>query len=408
MSQPAMESQSFDPARNPLTIYFRNIAKTKVLSQVEEIDLANRIAELRRTLWYLALDYPPFITGIAELTREILGDDHSPGALLAAMTDAARNLRDRDLRTHRLKYAAARQHLSVALADCDLDGLVMDHLLADLGTIQSGGDGPLRMRVKLPPRGSLPFISYVAALRGPHVLLSAAISEFVQANLRLVVTIARRFNRGRLPLQDLVQEGNLGLLKAVTRYDVRKGCRFSTYGAWWIRHAITRALADKARTVRLPVHMCEAQSKVSRVNIRFQAAHGRLATDSELVAETGVSRERLARMQLSVAEQPVSLDDTVMRGSSLTLLDAIEDMTQAPAPELLDHATHMEHLQDVLRALTPFEAEILARRIGMDDQPEMTLKEIGAQYGLSRERIRQLQEQAVGKLREEFRARGLL
>ena len=391
----------------PLGAYFRELADTETMTREQEVVLATRIRELRAGLWRAALNYPPFISGICDLAREVLGEAGCPGDALAAMTLAARKLRDRDLLIHRRGFEAAREALTAALARSDIDGLVIERVLADLLDIEAEQATGLTMKVKLPPRGSLPFLGYVADVKSRHHLLWAARSEFVTANLRLVVTIARRYNRGRMPLQDLVQEGNLGLLKAVDRFDPQKGCRFSTYGTWWIRHAVTRAIADKARTVRLPVHMIYAYSKVLRARRQFETLHGRSPSEAELVAATGVSRERLARMQVSLIEAPVSLDQR-QRGGDLTLLDAIEDQSEPAAPEVLDQALHLQALQELFASLTPFEADILRRRVGLDDSPEMTLKEIGNHYGLSRERIRQLQEQALGKLRDEFRQRGLL
>jgi RNA polymerase primary sigma factor len=323
------------------------------------------------------------------------------------MTIAARKLRDRDLSVHREQYERAREALTHALAGADVDTLVADRMLADLVSIEAGEHRGLSMKVKLPPRGSLPFLSYVHGVRREYQAFWSARVEFVQANLRLVVTIARRYGRGRLSLQDLIQEGNLGLMKAVNRFDPRKGCRFSTYGSWWIRHAITRAIADKGRTVRLPVHMIDAYGKMLKARREFEARHGRPASEAELAETCGVSPERLARMRVSLIETPVSLDQRLPGDTDLTLLDVMAD-TSTPAPEAMDHELRMANLQELFAELLPLEADILRKRMGMDDNAEMTLKEIGRHYDLSRERIRQLQEQALVKLRAEFDRRGLL
>ena len=392
----------------PLAVYFRDIARAEVMSREKECLLAGRIDELRRTLWRAALSYPPFVAGICELGREVLPAASCPSAALDAMIVAARKLRDRDLLIHREQYESCREALTNALAEADIDNLVADRMLADLISIEAGEHRGLSMKVKLPPRGSLPFLTYVHAVRREYQAFWGARAEFVQANLRLVVTIARRYSRGRMSLQDLIQEGNLGLMKAVNRFDPRKGCRFSTYGSWWIRHAVTRALADKGRTVRLPVHMIDAYSKVLRARRQFEARHGRPATETELAETCGVSPERLARMRVSLIEAPVSFDQRLSGDTDLTLLDAMEDTSTPPAPEAMDHELLMENLQELFDKLLPFEADILRKRMGMGDSAEMTLKEIGRHYGLSRERIRQLQEQALAKLRVEFDRRGLL
>jgi RNA polymerase primary sigma factor len=324
------------------------------------------------------------------------------------MKRASRELRDRDLLVHQQAYEAARERLTAELAEADRDGDVSDRVLADLGSVEVGSNEGLSMRVKLPRRGSLPFMSYVAAARRDHHALSLARRAFVAANLRLVVTLARRFNTGRLPLQDLIQEGNCGLMKAVDRFDHRKGFRFSTYASWWIRHAVTRAIADKARTVRLPVHMVEVCNKTTRARREFMALNGRAPTETELAEATGVSLERIRRMNYSLIEHPVSLDQPLAGDGRLTVLDAIEDTSAPAVPELMDNELLLDNLREVLDTLSPMEADILRKRFGGADEQDMTLKEIGAGYSLSRERIRQVQEQALAKLRDEFKRRALL
>ena len=385
-----------DPAThdNPgsLTPYFHDLGALDLMTRDEELAAAVRIASLRQTYWRSILSYPPFIAGICELAREVLPADICPADALGAMHRASRALRDRDLLVHRKAYDTARERLTLALAEADVDGIVSDRVLADLGSVEAGHNEGLSIKVKLPRRGSLPFIAYVTAARANHHALWSVKNAFVKANLRLVVTIARRFNHGRLPLQDLIQEGNIGLLKAVDRFDHRKGFRFSTYGSWWIRHAISRSIADKARAVRLPVHMIDAYNKVCRARRDFETQHGRKPDEAELVTLTGVSAERLQRMNYSLVENPVSLDQPLSGDTGLTLLDAVEDTQTLEAAVIMDHELLMSNLREVFTALSPMEADILRKRMGMGDEQELTLKEIGERYSLSRERIRQLQE----------------
>ncbi|MCB9565674.1 MAG: sigma-70 family RNA polymerase sigma factor [Myxococcales bacterium] len=391
-----------------LTPYFREMATHDVMSRDEELAAAIRIAKLRRTYWASILSYPPFIPGILELARQHLDAKALPQAEIEAMLGASRKLRDRDLVAHQQAFEAARAALAERLAEADVDGVVSERVLADLTAIEAGQGHPLTMNVKLPRKGSRPFLEYVARVRRNNQALWVAKNAFVRANLRLVVTIARRFNHGRMPFQDLIQEGNIGLMKAVDRFDHRKGFRFSTYGSWWIRHAISRAIADKARAVRLPVHMIDAYNKVRKARRAYEAEHGRRPTDAEVAGLTGVSVERISRMRWSLVESPLSLDQPLSEDRDRTMLDGLEDPDLVETPALMESQVLHETLQEVFASLAPIEADILRKRMGLDDEERLTLKEIGELYSLSRERIRQLQEQALGKLRSEFRRRELL
>ncbi len=391
-----------------LAPYFRDLSAVDVMTRDEELSAAVLIATLRRSYWRAILAYPPFIDGICDLASELLPADEGRAATIAELKKASRNLRDRDLLVHQKAFETAREQVVEVLAEVDVDGVVSDRVLADLAGVENGNTEGLTMKLKLPRKGSLPFMSYVSSVRQQHQALWTAKMEFVKANLRLVVTIARRFTHGRMSLQDLIQEGNIGLMKAVDRFDHRRGFRFSTYGSWWIRHAISRSIADKGRAVRLPVHMIDAHNKVNRARRDFETTHGRRPTDAEIAAMTGVSAERIQRMRWSLVENPISLDQPVTDDTGLTLLDAIEDTSEAPASEQIDQALLMDRLREVFDSLPTIEADILRKRMGLDDEEEMTLKEIGERYSLSRERIRQLQEQALGKLRNEFKRRDLM
>jgi len=393
-------------ARDPLGPYFRDIASFDVMSRETELEAATRIVQLRRSFWRNALGYPPFIDGICDLIPQLLPD--LPPEPVAEMKRVARNLRDRDLVVHQKAYEAARELLTAALTELDLAGLASDRIVADLISIESGSNETVGLKVKLPPRGSGPFLAYLASVRADHHALATAKSAFLTANLRLVVAIARRFGTLRMPLQDLIQEGNLGLIKAIERFDHRRGFRFSTYASWWIRHAIGRAIAEKGRAVRLPVHMLEAYNKVRKARCDFEAQQGHAPTNEQLAALTGVSVERLDRMHSALLDNPVSLDQPMTGTTDLNLIDALTDPDAELPAELLDQAHLLAQLREALSALPAMEADILRKRMGMDDQEARTLKEIGDLYSLSRERIRQLQEVALNHLRAEFRRRALL
>ncbi|MDC0723644.1 sigma-70 family RNA polymerase sigma factor [Nannocystis bainbridge] len=395
-------------SHRPLTTYFRDLSEADVMTREEETTAAIKLVHLRRGLWTALLDYPPYAEPIGALLRERLSEDDCPSAAVTAYEKAARTLRDRDLRKHHDAFAAARDRVAGLLLAVDVDTEIADILAADLTTLEGQRGAPTTLAVHPPRRGSVPFARYVAAVRSKQAAFVAARNAFVRSNLRLVVALARRFFRGSVPLPDLIQEGNLGLLKAVARFDPARGCRFSTYAAWWIRHAITRSIADKSRTVRLPVHMIEACTKVARSRRDFELSERREPTDEELAEISGVSRERIARMGWSLMETPLSLASPASRDSEGTLADTVADPDHVAPSDLMDRDLLQSQLAEVFAQLTPLEADILRKRVGLDGESEMTLKDIGAGYSLSRERIRQLQEGALAKLRAEFSRRRLM
>jgi len=237
--------------------------------------------------------------------------------------------------------------------------------------------------------------------------LCAARHELVRANLRLVVTMAHRYRRnGRLPLADLIQEGNIGLLTAVDRFDPRRGFRFSTYGSWWIRHAIGRALSDKGRAVRLPVHVVELQHKLAKARRELEIQLGRAPERGELAAMLGVPEQKLERLERTLLQQDTSFDTPKSGAEGATGgIEVLPD--EGPGADRLLHDGRLdEALHEALSTLRPMEADILRHRFGLDDGNSMTLREVGEMHGLSRERIRQLQERALEKIRLELRHRG--
>ncbi|WAS96060.1 sigma-70 family RNA polymerase sigma factor [Nannocystis punicea] len=402
-SAPAHES-----AHRPLTAYFRDLSDVHVMSKDEETAAALKIAELRKGLWVAILNYPPFVAPICALVRQRLTAEVCPDAAIDGLERTSRILRDRDLRCHHDAFHAARNDVATAMLSADVDSELADAILADLNSLEGDRKADISLAVNPPRRGSVPFARYAADVRKQHAALMAAKNAFVRANLRLVVALARRFHRGSVPLQDLIQEGNLGLMKAVDRFDPARGCRFSTYGSWWIRHAISRSIADKARSVRLPVHMIDACNKVTKARREFEAREGREPTDQELSAVSGVSVERIARMGWSLIEAPLSLALPASRDGEASLVDTVSDPDYVAPSDVLDRELLHSQLQEVFAQLSPLEADILRKRVGLDGEEEMTLKEIGAGYSLSRERIRQLQEGALAKLRAEFSRRHLM
>lgn len=375
-----------------LSIYFRDMAKLSILKQDQEMALAKKLWDLEVQSWNQLLLIPSLQKSLFELLKQRVSP--IPADLLSWKQQKLDSLSEKQSKA--VRALAEKIHLQ------DLDRLWLEESIHHAQKVRET-NGFASQQSKNDPTLQKLFLSY-------HEVKKTR-EAFVKANLRLVVSIARRFYQGRMPLADLIQEGNLGLLKAVERFDYHRGYRFSTYASWWIRHAISRALADKGRAVRVPVHMIDTYYRLSKSKQDLMQKFGRQPTTEEMSQETGVSLDKIEKMNAYLLESSFSIDQILSDDDRRQFVDFLEDDSLAAHPmESLMSKTVTTEIDGLFTQLSIMEADVLKQRFGIDSasEEEETLKEIGKKYRLSRERIRQIQEKALRKLREGLIKKDLL
>ncbi|MCI0547083.1 MAG: sigma-70 family RNA polymerase sigma factor [Candidatus Rokubacteria bacterium] len=426
---------------DPVRIYLKEIGKVRLLTAEAEVSIGRRIEvgqiALRRALGSIPMAVDRLLGMVERLRREEMsiddlillpeGGDLAPeevkpilatfGRIRRLVREIAR-LEEALLDRRRSKTSRASYHQWIARDRESIQGLVeklplkpvlLDELVADIRRAAE--------RMRALPRGKeLRALESTVGL-GRRALMVAlgeierhdrvvrqAKKELMEANLRLVVSVAKRYLGSELSLLDLVQEGNIGLMKAVDRFQYRRGFKFSTYATWWIRQAITRAIADHSRTIRIPVHMVETLNRISRVNRTMVNEIGREPTPEELAQRTGVPAKKV-RLILESSRKPLSLETPI--GEDSELGDFLEDKTADSPNDTLISQDLTTQVERALSTLSPKEKEILRLRFGIGEEGEHTLEEVGKRFSVTRERIRQIETKALRKLRHPLRGRAL-
>lgn len=380
------------------SIYYREMGRYRTLDAEQEIELGVEIRHMRTEIWKCLLLLP--LTRLYILSR-LRREGHDVPLALVSLEDAAR-IRSR-ARAHLERLERMADSAAGMFARMDTDEIWMNDTMRLLqhtvDAVCSRGGSQSRILRETQCR-----------VQDALARLRRVKRTFVEANLRLVIAVARKYSSGPMALIDLVQEGNIGLMKAVDRFDPDRGYRFSTYAAWWIRHAVSRAAADKSRTVRLPVHFIEAYQQLLRVRKDLQVQLGREPTQDEIAAALGISRRKAERIQNYLQEGTLSLDRSVNHEDARSFLEMLEDpKTTGGLCERIIHEKEAElSIKALDEALSPMEREIIIMRFGLGDSETYTLKEIGHHFRLSRERIRQIQEHALCKMRQYFASQQML
>lgn len=326
------------------------------------------------------------------------------------------SINEEDIYYRLLKYEATADEINEVIKQMEDNGIkVIQATTADISkedfadlVASASVDDPVKIYLK--EIGKVALLSADEEVELSRKALAGdeyAKAKLAESNLRLVVSIAKRYSgRTNMAFLDLIQEGNIGLIKAVEKFDPNKGFRFSTYATWWIRQSITRAMADQARTIRIPVHMVETIHKLTRVKRQLLQDLGRDPTSAEIAAAMEITEEKVAEIQ-KIAQDPISLENPVGEEEDSKIADFIEDDTIKSPAEVAAQNLLREQLIAVIDTLTPREQKVIRLRYGLDDSHPRTLEEVGREFNVTRERIRQIEAKALRKLRNPTRSKKL-
>lgn len=372
--------------QNALAQYFHEMSGRGLLDAQGEAKLASSLRSVEEQIWQVVLSHAAFVAPLTEFINDKLNEKKQVN-FRGLRTAATRFLRSPSSKT-RASLASAAQKSSVLLRERDPD---QDVLLQMLDALEQGFGGM---------SDDEEYGAYRARVDSLRSEATATRNKFVESNLGLVVSVARRYQFSGMALADLIQEGNLGLLKAVARFDDRRGFRFSTYATWWIRHAIGRGVADKSRTVRVPVHVTESSQKIKKLTLELAAELARDPTREEVAKVAEISVARLENTISSAQGFSVSLDAPLGEDGNRERMEVFTTDTKDSAFERMASLALTDRATKAMDTLAPIEVEILNRRFGLAGKTATTLQEIANTIGKSRERIRQIQEKALLKLRE--------